>query len=501
MATGKAASAAVVCEDRVQQKQDRHGKFTVERKPKPSVISVSIIETDIAHLEDGSIVEMIEDPENSCRTLFAIFKNGEMRIADQIKSGERILRPIPREEEIVRHILLPRGVKPYESVRSLLCRMNEEILSRCLDLENSNRALLACFILSTWFIDTDRMPVAPYLALVGLPASGKSTVLRILRLLCRRSLLTADISSAAFYRACERLTPTLLIDETATAGRSRDLNHLLRTGTSRDVVALRKDQSFKAYGAKVVAWNELPNDSALNSRCVIVPMYETTRTDLKSPNDPDIVAAADDIQKELLQYRLERFNSVSLPKTADGEPLRSRFRDLYNALGLALAEDTHYCDWLLHCFKFQQQFNREPLLPNHAAVLGTLYRVIHIGPRETYPILHLTGMVNADLQEAGESRRLTPRGVGAALSSLGITTRTRTNQGWLVWLNRDAQKRIHDLVVTHGLDNEFLLPDRSRCKQCDLCDPSKDLRNYRMFDYGMDERRTPQLNPPFQKAG
>jgi hypothetical protein len=110
----------------------------------------------------------------------------------------------------------------------------------------------------------------------------------------------------------------------------------------------------------------------------------------------------------------------------------------------------------------------------------------------------VTAAVNADLEEAGESRRLIPRGVGAALSSLGITTRTRTNQGWLIRLNRDAQKRIHDLVVTHGLDNEFLLPDRSRCKQCDLCDPSKDLEK---LPHGMDEPRTPQLNLPFQKAG
>lgn len=85
---------------------------------------------------------------------------------------------------------------------------------------------------------------SPYLALVGLPASGKSTVLKVLRLLCRRSLLTADISSAAFYRVCEPLTPTLLIDEAATAGNSRDLFHLLRTGTSREAVTLRKDESF-----------------------------------------------------------------------------------------------------------------------------------------------------------------------------------------------------------------------------------------------------------------
>src|SRR5258706_14246304 len=372
---------------------------------------------------------MIEDPENSSRTLFAIFKNGEVRTARQIKSEGQVLRPIPREEEIVKHLYLPRGVKPYESVEALLCRINDEVLSRCLDLGDNDRFLLACFVLSTWFIDCDCLPVAPYVSLVGLPASGKSTVLKILRLLCRRSLLTADISSAAFYRACDRLIPTLLIDETATAGTSRDLLHQLRIGNSREVVALRKGQSFKAYGAKAVAWNELPNDSALNSRCIMIPMCATNRTDLVRPTDPAIVAAVDDIQKQLLQYRFEKLRSVRLPNLASGGHLHGRFRDLYEALVLPIGEVTRYCQWLMHCFRLQQQSNREPLSPDHAAIVGTLYKAIHFGRRETYKILQLTAEVNASLKEAGESRRLTPRGVGAALTSLGITTRTRTSQG------------------------------------------------------------------------
>jgi len=465
----------------------------MEQKLKPSVIAPPIVETDFARLEDGSLLEMIEDPENSSRAVFVMYKNGEARIVDHVQSAERILKPFHREAEIIRHVRLPRGVKPYDSVESLLSRMNQEIFSRCLDLENHNRFLLACFVLSTWFIDCDRMPVAPYLALVGLPASGKSAVLRILRLLCRRSILTADISSAAFYRACERLTPTLLIDETATAGKSRDLFHLLRTGISRDLVALRKDQSFRAYGAKAVAWTELPRDSALNSRCVIILMHETTRQDLKSPNDPDILAVADDMQKQFLQYRLEKFTSLTPPQITDNKfPLRSRFRDLYNALGLAIAANGRNCDRLLRYLKCKQYSNLEPLLPHQAAVLQTLFRIIHLEidvargisdlttklSAKPRGVSDLTAKVNADLEESGESLRLTPRKVGAALTSLGITRRCRTNQGWWVYLDRDAQKRIHHLVEIHGLDSTVLLPPSLKCTFCDLCDPSYDLRNF-----------------------
>jgi len=178
-----------------------------------------------------------------------IFNGKKARYAHEFAYKSHLLVPVRRDGKIIRHVRLPRGIKPYGSAESLLEQI-DSVLSRCLDLEKRYRLLLASFVLSTWFVE--RLPVAPYVALVGLPRSGKSTVLRVLSLLCRRSLLTADITSAAFYRVCDRLTPTLLIDETGTAGERRQLFHLLRTGISRDVIALRKDQSLSSFGAKVV---------------------------------------------------------------------------------------------------------------------------------------------------------------------------------------------------------------------------------------------------------
>jgi hypothetical protein len=150
-------------------------------------------------------------------------------------------------------------------------------------------------------------------------------------------LLTADITSAAFYRVCERLTPTLLIDETSTAGERRILFHLLRTGTTRDAVALRRDESFKTFGAKVISWIELPDDAALNSRCIVIPLRETHRTDLTRPTNPDIQHAAEDLQRQFLQFRFEKFKALKVPKVQGDEVLHSRTRDLYEALALPIS--------------------------------------------------------------------------------------------------------------------------------------------------------------------
>ena len=54
------------------------GDMSVVREQRhPSVASTAVVETDFTELEDGSLVEVIEDPENSSRTLLAIYKNGE----------------------------------------------------------------------------------------------------------------------------------------------------------------------------------------------------------------------------------------------------------------------------------------------------------------------------------------------------------------------------------------------------------------------------------------
>jgi hypothetical protein len=436
-----------------------------------TLVSLPIIETDFAELEDGSLVEMIEDPEKSSRTLLAIFKAGEVRYAQRHKSAGQVLVPIPREREIVRHVRLPRGARPYESVASLL-REIDAIFSCCLDLEEKYRFLLASFVLSTWFIE--RLPVAPYIALVGLPCSGKSTVLRLLRLLCRRSLLTADITSAALYRVCDRLTPTLLIDETGTAGKRKDLFHLLRAGTSRDVIALRRDQSFSAFGAKVVSWTELPNSAALNSRCIVVPVHETKRTDLKRLTDTGILEAAADLQKQFLQYRFEKYRYLSLPRIPGDERLHSRARDLYEALALPMGENREACQRLVDCFAVQQYFNREPLYPTYSAVLTFLNYRIHTYrsslPSGPLRIGQLTDSVNSFLQWEGERFRLSPKQVGAALTALGMLNRKRTSMGWEILIDRQDEKRIHELMEFYGKEH----PERQQIsmesrRDCEFC--------------------------------
>ncbi len=424
--------------------------------PKP------VVETDFAELPDGTLLDTIEDPNNPARTLLAVYHDHSVHYADQFEADDRICVPISRTTEILRHVRFSRGAKPYESTDHLLGALYATI-TQCLDMSDYQTVLLSCFILSTWLLE--KLPVAPYLAFVGLPRSGKTTTLRLLDLLCRRSLLTSDITSASFYATCNLITPTLIIDETATAGDRRALFHLLRTGSTPGSLTIRKNQAFNGYCPKVVCWTELPDDFALNSRCVIIPLQETERADLLRVMDPTIQALADDARQMLQQYRLENFNRLSLGHVPGDECLNSRARDLYEALALPI-NDANIRGFLAMQFQQQQNFNREPLSPVQAAVLQTLDWYIHTnGTDATCANSDLTGAVNLKLQYDRELFHASPHQVGHVLTSFGLTERKRTNAGWVLLLSRDTRARIHTLLRRYAVEIDSSV-NREGCSLC-----------------------------------
>lgn len=433
----------------------------------PAIVSTQNIEIASAVLEDGSQIEIIEDPQDSEKSLLAIFNNGDIQLTDRVQVENRIFVPIARTSNLLRHVHLPKGALDYGSTDSLISE-TRALLCQALDLASADIDLLALFVLSTWLID--RVSVAPYLALVGLPGSGKSTALSALNLLCRRGLLTADISSAAFYRVCDRLTPTLLIDEASTSGNSRALFHLLRTGTTRDVTALRKHESFKTFGAKAIAWIDLPNDAALNSRCIVVPLRETRNAGLLRPTAPEFRKAAAHMQMSFLRFRFEKLESPALPKIKAKVQLCPRSRDLYDALALPIAEIPKKCQWLVERLVAREEITRVPLSVKQSAVLGAAFATMHVYTGEkSQRVGELTAFANAILDEAGEHLHVNPREVGAILTSLGFTGRKRTNKGWVISSDNKQWVHAHSLVGAYGIGPLPPIVERNLRRNCDDC--------------------------------
>ena len=432
-----------------------------------TVISKPLIETDFAELPDGTLLDTIEDPNNPARTMLAVYRDESVHYTHRFEADDRICLPVFRSTEILKHLRFSRGATPYGDTTQLLTGLIIAI-SDCLDMSLPQAVLLSCFVWATWL--PEKLPIAPYVAFVGLPRSGKTTALRLLDLLCRRSLLTSDITSASFYGTCNRVTPTILIDETATAGDRRALFHLLRAGSTKGSVAIRQNKAFNAYCPKVVCWTELPNDAALNSRCIIIPLQESERKDLLRVTDPKIQAHADHVRQMLQQYRFENFNRLSLASVPGDECLNSRSRDLYEALALPI-DDALIRECLVEQFQQQQNFNRETLSPVQVALLQALDSCIHENPTDAECAnSDLTETVNLNLWHDDELLHASPHQVGHVLTSFGLTERKRTNAGWVLLLSRDTRARIHVLLRRYALEIDSLVSREG----CSLCSNPKD---------------------------
>jgi hypothetical protein len=428
------------------------------------------MEIDFAEMEDGSLAEMIEDPADPTKSLLAVYKDGTVQYAEKWRNGDRVLVPLPRAGQVLKHIGLPAGSEPYVGFGELMANV-ACFFKSCLDVEVGGRMLMTAFVLSSWF--PEKLPVAPYLALLGPPGSGKTTAMRILSLLCRRGLLTSDISSAAFYDVSHRLGPTLLIDETATAGHPRTLLHLLRSSSSPGFVSLRKDKAQMAYGPKVLAWLELPNDAAFNSRCVIIPMHKTSRPDLKAPNDPNVLQFAEKVRMRLQQFRFQHYRSLSIPKVPADVQLSSRTLDLYRALALPFGEDQELCKVLALLIAGQRQFQSRLLSVTQASAVRVLYAMNHGDPSAAgYRLSGLTTEMKEDLASRGEPSRLNERKVGEILTSLAFTNRSRTNTGYILWVARSDRVRIHEMARDYDVDGTGPNQDCDICKETSTATPA-----------------------------
>jgi hypothetical protein len=180
--------------------------------------TANIVEIDFAQLPGGTLVEMIEHPANPGRSILAVYRERTVSLAERFEDGTRNLVPLPRADRVLQHVCLAQGVESWGTLLELVGAVGS-FFNACVDVDLPQRILLTAYVMSTWF--PEQLQAAPYVAFVGPPGSGKTTAMRLMSLLCYRSLLTADITSAAFYEISDRIRPTILLDETLTSGHSR----------------------------------------------------------------------------------------------------------------------------------------------------------------------------------------------------------------------------------------------------------------------------------------
>jgi hypothetical protein len=420
-------------------------------------------EISFRKLPDGTLLEMIENPNDAKKSVLAASTNGQVQCAKKFKFGNKVFLPLPRDTSIVRHVRLATGFESLESAQDLRSHIMK-FIQLTVELSMEQLILLSAFIIATWLIE--ELPVAPCVAFIGPPGSGKTKALRMLNLVCRRSLLTTDITPSALYEICDQMTPTLLIDETATVDNPRQLLHISRSGTSHGIVAVRKNGTYKLYGARGFSWLKLPNDAALNSRCVHIFMTSCTRTDLLPLSDPRVMRMAEMLQRKLLRFRHAYFQTAIQSQIVGDVQLQPRTLDLFHALAMPFGQDKEMRTLLALSLQEQESL-RDLLTVDQIAVLELLYKFIHAYPAtDSISIAALTQGVNLALRATGELGNCSNRKIGSLLTSLSLTQRIRTNDGYIFRLDRNTRKEIHSMALKFKIIEG---PTPNMAETCQFC--------------------------------
>jgi putative DNA primase/helicase len=221
-------------------------------------------------------------------------------------------------------------------------------LDRYMVMPESSRDAVALWSVLTYL--TDSTFILPLLCIQSpQKRCGKSTLLILLRKLCRRALLVGNLSPAALFRVVEKYSPTLLLDEAdAWAKENEELRGLLNCGHTRDTAhVLRVEgealepRAFNVFCPKALAGiGTLPD--TIEDRSGIVQLRRR-RPDEQVDKLRQDRLALDHLRALALRWANDHAADIREADPDVPEELNDRAADNWRPL-LAIADQAG-CDW------------------------------------------------------------------------------------------------------------------------------------------------------------
>ena len=191
----------------------------------------------------------------------------------------------------------------------------------------------------------DCFDVSPVLGITSpTPECGKTTVLTFLGAVVPRPLPAANITPAAVFRAVEKWSPTLLIDEADTFLRdNNELRGILNSGHQRrNAYVVRtvgedhEPKRFRTWAPKAVALiGKLP--ATLSSRAVHIEMRRKTAAERVTPLRLDRLGHLEQLQRQAARWAQDNVHALRQADPQMPPTLHGRTADNWRPL-LAIAD-------------------------------------------------------------------------------------------------------------------------------------------------------------------
>jgi hypothetical protein len=331
----------------------------------------------------------------------------------------------------------PSPTKPGSETVELHTQI-KRILSRRTLLPDSVSALVAFWVISTWF--QDAFTVFPCLVVTG-PAHEAMVILRVLDELCHAPILLAGFKRADLKDLNRRRT--LLISEQNLDPRTAAL---LGNLTNRGFALVEQGSYLYGTNSKAVYIGEDPAIKKIQHSIYIdATVPECTDGPVPGQSAPETM---DTIRDHLLEYRTRNLEKVrAMEFNPSGLSLEATA--IANALGICMVESPQLQMELVRLLRPQaQQQIADRIDGDEALVVGAALNLSHQDKGELF-VKEIAVEVNRLLAARGETRKLTPEKVGHKLKKVGLFTHRLSHAGNGLILDQATRIRLHEVAAAY----------------------------------------------------
>jgi putative DNA primase/helicase len=219
----------------------------------------------------------------------------------------------------------------------------EGALAKFIVCEAHARVAMALWTVATWFEPVAQ--VAPILNIASpVMRCGKSTALSLIGKLAKRPLSASSISPAAVFRAIEKYTPTLIIDEVdAFLNDNDELRGVINSGHTRDNAFVirttgedHEPELFATWGFKAVAGIG-KRAATIEDRGITIPLERKLSGEKIARLRHTPKGYFETLARQLCRFASDNLTQIEVARPAMPEELNDRAQDNWEPL-LAIAD-------------------------------------------------------------------------------------------------------------------------------------------------------------------
>jgi hypothetical protein len=410
----------------------------------------------------SATIDLVADPADSYRLNLLLWDESRATVRPQIKYGRTVYEPIDLEPTIVNFVQWPLRPVEYGSTRDLFEKVRG-LITRHVEISETSARLVTYFVWSTWF--PDKLSFSPGVAILSPDDSAGVQLLRLLRCLCRRSMLLSETSKASLLSLPLQLSPTLLMNRPVL---TRQLRNFLSTSNRRGLATVKSGKAMEICCPKAVYFGMDKISDDIASVMIRVSLFGATDK-VSALGKGSLSEAAAEIQGKMLAYRLASYSRIRISHLR-GMNFTHQTREMAMNLASCIVDDAELASEVVPLLSEQDDHVRG--LPDRrldAAILGAVLACFHEKKSDRVQVKEVTLLANTLLRTQGELVEYKPEEVGHRLDGFSLW-RTRQKEGMFLVLSRDASRLVHRLALEYGVS--WVQTSGAKCPDCQLLEGS-----------------------------